>query len=140
MFSSLSVFPWGEEFYPYHPVYVKSYLVYEWYTYMEKPSLKSFVCTCQTSPILYLHSTVFQHSVFYHITMLLFAHFSSHFTSLSRPPLPLITVGISLHNTDNIHIDKHSGTIPVILARHWLWLPDDGSCVNRNMLEQILYF
>ena len=38
------------------------------------------------------------------------------------------------------HIDKHSGTIPVILARHWLWLPDDGSCVNRNMSEQILYF
>jgi len=25
-----------------------------------------------------------------------------------------------------------------ILARHWLRLPDDGSCVNRNMSEQIL--
>ena len=43
------------------------------------------------------------------------------------------------HNTDNAHIDKHSGTIPVILARHSLWLHDDGSCVNRNMLEQLLY-
>jgi len=35
------------------------------------------------------------------------------------------------HNTDNPHIDKHSGTIPVILARHWFWLPDDGSCVRE---------
>ena len=24
----------------------------------------------------------------------------------------------------------------VILAKHWLWLPDDGFFVNRNMLEQ----
>jgi len=31
------------------------------------------------------------------------------------------------------HTDKHSGTIPVILTRHWFWLPDDGSCVNRKM-------
>jgi len=38
------------------------------------------------------------------------------------------------------HINKHTGTIPVILARHWLRLPDDGSYVNRNMSEQILYF
>ena len=30
--------------------------------------------------------------------------------------------------------------ISVILARHWLWIPDDGSCVNRNMLEQLLSF
>ena len=27
-------------------------------------------------------------------------------------------VGICRHNTDNVHIDKHSGTIPVILATH----------------------
>jgi len=40
----------------------------------------------------------------------------------------------------NAHIDKHSGTIHVILTRPWLWLPDDGSCVNWNMSEQILYF
>jgi len=38
------------------------------------------------------------------------------------------------------HTDKHSETIPVILARHRIWLPDDGSCVNRNMSEQLLYF
>jgi len=44
-------------------------------------------------------------------------------------------VGICRHNTDNAHIDKHTGTIPVILARHWFWLPNDGSCVNRNMSE-----
>jgi len=30
----------------------------------------------------------------------------------------------------------------VILAKYWLWLPDDGFLVNRNMLEQfhLLYF
>ena len=28
----------------------------------------------------------------------------------------------------------------MVLARHWLWLPDDGSCVNRNTSEQLLYF
>ena len=37
------------------------------------------------------------------------------------------------------HINKYAGTIPIILARHWLRLPDDGSHVNRNMV-QILYF
>jgi len=26
--------------------------------------------------------------------------------------------GICRHNADNAHTDKHSGTIPVILARH----------------------
>ena len=38
------------------------------------------------------------------------------------------------------HTNKYVGTIPVILARHWLQPPDDGSYVNRNMSEQILYF
>ena len=26
----------------------------------------------------------------------------------------------------------------VILAKYWLWLPDDGSHVNRNVLERLL--
>ena len=38
------------------------------------------------------------------------------------------------------HINKYAGTITVILARYWLRLPDDGSYVNRNMSEQIIYF
>ena len=46
----------------------------------------------------------------------------------------------SRQNTDNALIDKNCGTILVILARHCLLLPDDGSCMNRNMLEQLLYF
>jgi hypothetical protein len=33
-----------------------------------------------------------------------------------------------------------TGTIPIILATHWIRLPDDGSYVNRNTSEQILYF
>ena len=28
----------------------------------------------------------------------------------------------------------------VILAKYWLWLPDDGFRVNRNMLEQFYLF
>jgi len=28
----------------------------------------------------------------------------------------------------------------VILAKYWLWLPDDGFHVNRNMLEQLYLF
>ena len=38
----------------------------------------------------------------------------------------------------NAHINKHSGTLLVILAKHSLRLSDDGSCVNRNTSEQIL--
>jgi hypothetical protein len=26
---------------------------------------------------------------------------------------------------------------PVILAKYWLWLTDDGFLVNRNMLEKL---
>jgi len=33
---------------------------------------------------------------------------------------------------------KNTEPILVILAKHWLWLPDDGFLVNRNMLEQPL--
>ena len=28
----------------------------------------------------------------------------------------------------------------VILVKHWLWLPDDGFPVNRNMLEHFYLF
>jgi len=28
----------------------------------------------------------------------------------------------------------------VILAKYWLWLPDDGFLVNRNMLERFYLF
>jgi hypothetical protein len=35
-------------------------------------------------------------------------------------------------------LSMHNWTRYVTLAKHWLWLPDDGSYVNQNMLEQIL--
>ena len=35
--------------------------------------------------------------------------------------------GIRRHNTENINNDTHIGTRYVILAKHWMWLPDDGS-------------
>ena len=47
-------------------------------------------------------------------------------------------VTICCHNTDNVCTDKYSWTRLVILAKHWLKLPDDGSCMNRNMLERLL--
>jgi len=43
---------------------------------------------------------------------------------------------ICLHNTDYVHIHGHDRTITVILAKHFIELPDDGSIVIRNMLEQ----
>jgi len=41
------------------------------------------------------------------------------------------------HNTDVCTTSMYSHwTECVILAKYWLWLPDDGFIVNRNMLEQ----
>ena len=45
---------------------------------------------------------------------------------------------ICCHNTDYVHINGRDITINVILAKHCIKLPDDGSLVIRNMLEQIL--
>jgi len=41
------------------------------------------------------------------------------------------------HNIDSINNDTHIGTRYVILAKHWMWLPDDGSmrietCCRHN--------
>jgi len=43
------------------------------------------------------------------------------------------------------YYDYTSSTYPllikcVILAEYWLWLPDDGFLLNRNMLEQFYLF
>ena len=43
---------------------------------------------------------------------------------------------IRCQNTDYIHINGHNRTITVILAKHCIELPDDGSFVIQNMLEQ----
>jgi len=40
------------------------------------------------------------------------------------------------HNTDYVHINEREITITVILVKHCIKLPDDGSFVIRNMLEQ----
>ena len=45
-------------------------------------------------------------------------------------------VRICCHNTDLVHVNGHNRTIIVILAKHCARLPDDGSSVIRNMLEQ----
>ena len=45
---------------------------------------------------------------------------------------------ICCRNTDYVHINGLDRTITVILAKHCIKLPDDGSLVIRNMLEQIL--
>jgi len=43
---------------------------------------------------------------------------------------------ICCHNTDYIHVNGQDRTITVILAKHCIELPDDGSLVIQNMLEQ----
>jgi len=37
---------------------------------------------------------------------------------------------------DVVHVNGQDRTINVILAKHCIKLPDDGSLVIRNMLEQ----
>jgi len=39
--------------------------------------------------------------------------------------------------TDYVHVNGHDRTITVILAKHRIKLPDDGSLVIRNMLSQV---
>jgi len=40
-------------------------------------------------------------------------------------------------NTNNVSTTSVSTLNQTcILAKYWLWLPDDGVLVNRNMLEQ----
>jgi len=43
---------------------------------------------------------------------------------------------ICCHNTDYVHINGQDRSITVILAKHCTELPDDGSLVIRNVLEQ----
>ena len=50
------------------------------------------------------------------------------------------TVGVCCHNTDYIHVNRHNRTITLILAKHCIKLPDDGSLVIQNMLEHFKYF
>jgi hypothetical protein len=40
---------------------------------------------------------------------------------------------ICRHNTENIHDNKYTGTSIVILAKRWLWLPDDGLCKPKHV-------
>jgi len=43
---------------------------------------------------------------------------------------------ICCHNTDYVHVNGHDRAITVILAKNCKKIPDDGSLVIRNMLEQ----
>ena len=45
---------------------------------------------------------------------------------------------ICCHNTDYVHVNGHYRTITVTSAKQCIKLPDDGSLVIRNMLEQFL--
>ena len=39
-------------------------------------------------------------------------------------------------NSDYVHVNGHDITITIISDKHCIKLPDDGSLVIRNMLEQ----
>jgi len=43
---------------------------------------------------------------------------------------------ICCHNTDYVHINGQDRSITVVSVKHSIQLPDDGSLVIRNMLEQ----
>jgi len=51
---------------------------------------------------------------------------------------PFITDRICCHNTVNVCTDMHCWKRIVILAKHWLKLPDDGYHMNSYMLEWVL--
>jgi len=74
------------------------------------------------------------------------AHTQYLSTLCSTHTVPLYTVQythththqgqICCHNTDYVHINGHDRTITVIVVKHCIELPDDGSLVIRNLLEQ----
>jgi len=45
--------------------------------------------------------------------------------------------GVCRHNSNNVCTDPHIWTRFVNLAKYWSRFPDDGSYVNRNMLERL---
>jgi len=47
---------------------------------------------------------------------------------------------ICCRNTDRVHINGHEKTITVVSAKHCIELPDNGSLVVRNTLEQFEIF
>jgi len=47
---------------------------------------------------------------------------------------------LKTHSTDYVQVNGHDRTITIILAKHCTKLPDDGSLVIRNMLEQFQIF
>ena len=57
---------------------------------------------------------------------------------ISGTNVRVVIDGICRYNTDNINIDTHIGIRYVILAKQWMWLPDDGFYMNRNKLGQLL--
>jgi hypothetical protein len=40
--------------------------------------------------------------------------------------------GVCRHSTKNVYNDTYTGTRNVILAKHRLWLPDDGLCKPKH--------
>jgi hypothetical protein len=43
------------------------------------------------------------------------------------------TVIICRHSTEYGYNDKYTGTSIAILAKPWLWLPDDGLCKPKHV-------
>ena len=48
--------------------------------------------------------------------------------------------GICRHNTDNANIDKHIGSWYVILAKLWIWPPDDDSILTETYWSSFYNF
>jgi hypothetical protein len=46
--------------------------------------------------------------------------------------------GICRHTIEYRYNNKYTGTSNVILAKHWLWLPDDGLCKPKHVGEAFI--
>jgi len=51
-------------------------------------------------------------------------------------PVVCVCTALSREALHYVHVNRHNRTITVILAKHCIKLPVDGSLVIRNMLEQ----
>jgi len=87
-----------------------------------------------------LHIVQYTHTASLHCAV----HTHCLSTLCSTHTVPLYTVQythtqpvtISCYNTKYVHINGHDRTITLILAKHCVRLPDDGSLVIRKILEQ----
>ena len=89
------------------------------------PSVHSGCCGIRLMQILWIHISIYNTLSSQYMLTQCTAH-TSHRSYYAAITLTMSVRRLYLHWTK-----------PVFLAKYWLWLPDVGFLVNRNMLEQL---